>query len=229
MTFYDLEVKDHPSYYANGVAVHNCHKISPDGQEAMLKLLEHPPKGCWFLLATTNPEKLKVTLRRRCTEYQLSPVSDRELTMLLYRVAKEEGKRVPKEIVEQIVKDSLGSPGVALNVLDKVIDLPPEKMAACTRQWAEKASAVVFLGKTLQDLRRSKPGKNAWSKVLCPILKQFEDEDQESIRRAVYEYFRKIFIGGDESAYLVMACFATPYYDVGKGLAASVYEAFCLD
>ena len=208
-----------------------CHKLTNDAQEAMLKLLEDPPRDCWFLLATTNPEKLKVTLKRRCTEYTVLPVTDQELGGLLTKVIRSERSRVPVDIQQQIIKDSMGSPGIALNILDKVIDLPTEQMAAAAKQWADRASMVVFLGKTLLDLHRqgAKKRNDAWSKTLCPILQQLEDEDQETIRRQCYEYFRKVFISGDASMYGLMACFSIPYYDIGKGLAASVYEAFCVE
>lgn len=205
-----------------------CHKISPDGQEAMLKLLEDPPYNCWFLLATTNPEKLKVTLKRRCTEYQVSPVGDKDLQALLTKVIRKERKRVSQEVLQQISGDSMGSCGMALNMLDKVIDLPPEDMAKAAKRWAERASNVMFLGKTLLDLHRKGGNKKgAWAKTICPILRELEDEDQETVRRQCYEYLRKVFISGDESVYKLMVCFSYPYYDVGKGLAASVYEAFC--
>jgi DNA polymerase III gamma/tau subunit len=209
-----------------------AHMWTKDAKEASLKLLENPPKRCWFVLTTSDPQKFfsglkdAGAMKRRLTHFEVEPVSDRELSSLLFRVAKQERKRVPKTVVEQIVKDSLGSPGMALNVLDKVIDLPEEQMAKVAEQAAIKASNIAFLGKTLQDLRKKRSAQS-WSKVLCPILKEFEGQDQESIRRAVYEYFRKVFISGDESAYKIMACFSYPYYDVGNGLAASVYEAFC--
>lgn len=230
------EVREAASHRPLGAAMariwlyDECHKLSPDAQEAMLKLLEDPPRDCWFLLATTNPEKLKVTLKRRCTEFQVSPVSDSEMQELLKQIIRKERGRVPQEIQTQIIRDAMGSPGMALNILDKVIDLPSEEMAIAAKRWSERASNVVFLGKTLLDLHRNgKKEKGTWKQMLCPILQQFDDEDQESIRRACYEYFRKVFIGGDESVYALMACFSVPYYDVGKGLAASVYEAFCAE
>ena len=45
-----------------------CHRLSAAAQEAILKLLEDPPPNVWIILATTEPSKLKVTVRRRCTE-----------------------------------------------------------------------------------------------------------------------------------------------------------------
>lgn len=180
-----------------------CHKISSDGQEAMLKLLEDPPRDCWFLLATTNPEKLKATLKRRCTEFQVKPVSDRELSILLYRTLKAEGKKVPKEILQQIIQDSLGSPGVALNILDKVIDLPEKQMASCAKQWAENRNQAVTLCRLINDARKS--GNYSWKEITELI--QTIDTDPDSTGYVMSEYFAKVALGGDEGAMAVVHLF----------------------
>lgn len=206
-----------------------CHKLTADAQEAILKLLEDPPRDCWFFLATTNPEKLKITLRRRCTEYQVNPLSDREISILLIRISRKEGKRVPNSIIQQISMDSLGSPGIALNVLDKVIDLAEEEMARAAKKWAERSSNVITLCRAMLK-NKGNNGKGVWEKILCPILKEIEEEDPETIRRQVLEYFRKVLVDGNESAYSIMNWFESPYYDTGRaGLTLSVYRAFCLD
>lgn len=195
-----------------------AHKITPDGQEAMLKLLEDPPRNCWFMLATTNPEKLKITLRRRCTEFQVSPVNSDEVKQLMMRVARAERKRVPTDLLNQIAVDSMGSCGVALNILDKIIDLPAGDQAEAAKRFTEQANTVITLCQAM--LKRE-----SWKKC-CSILKSLEDEDPEGIRRKVLEYFRKVMLDGDDSAYLVMSEFNYHYYDTGKaGLAMSVYAS----
>lgn len=202
------------------------HKISVDGQEAMLKLLEDPPKNCWFILATTNPEKLKPTLKRRCTEFRVEPVGDKDLSKLLFNVSRQEKKRLSNELINQIILNSEGSPGIALNLLDKVIDLPPEDAAKAIIKWKERDQTVINLCRTMLSALKKKA---SW-KDLLEILKELEEEDHETIRRQVLEYFRKVGIGGDESAYLIMSCFRYPYYDTGKaGLYMSLYETFNLE
>jgi DNA polymerase III gamma/tau subunit len=187
----------------------------------MLKLLEDPPKNCWFILATTNPEKLKVTLKRRCTEFQVGPVSYDEVKQLMMRVARQNRKRIPSDLLNQIALDSMGSCGVALNILDKVIDLPPEDQAQAAKRFTEQSNTVINLCQAILK-------KDSWKKC-CSILKSIEEEDPEGIRRKVLEYFRKVMMDGNESAYLVMYEFSIPYYDTGKaGLAMSVYQALSI-
>lgn len=204
-----------------------CHKLTGDAQEAILKLLEDPPRNCWFLLATTNPEKLKVTLRRRCTEFQVSPVSDKELNLLLFRIIKREKRQVPGNVVQQICQDSLGSPGMALNILDKIIDLPEELMASSAKRWAERTSNVITLCRTLLAALKKKGG---WKDTLA-VLKDLQEEDPETIRRQVLEYFNKVALDGNESAFLVGNAFEmADCYKNGKwALYSACYQAFNME
>ncbi|MCP4764387.1 MAG: AAA family ATPase, partial [archaeon] len=68
------------------------HATSKQFQEAMLKMLEDTPDHVYFILATTNPEKLKDTLKRRCIKFKVDPFSDSEMKTFLNEVAEEEEK-----------------------------------------------------------------------------------------------------------------------------------------
>ena len=56
-----------------------------EGQNALLKILEEPPKYGVFLLLTDNPDKLLPTVRSRCTELKLQPLDDKTLSAELHR------------------------------------------------------------------------------------------------------------------------------------------------
>lgn len=204
-----------------------CHKLTSDAQEAILKLLEDPPRDCWFFLATTNPEKLKITLRRRCTEYQVFPLSDREIGILLTRISRKEEKKVPNSIIQQISRDSLGSPGIALNVLDKVIDLAEEEMARAAKRWAERSSNVITLCQVMLSALKK---KKEWKDILT-VLKELQEEDPETIRRQVLEYFNKVGLDGNEAAFLVGSAFEiADCYKNGKwALYSACYQAFNME
>lgn len=204
-----------------------CHKLTNDAQEAILKLLEDPPAQSWFILCTTNPEKLKVTLKRRCTEFQVSPLPERTMKVFLGKILRSEQKKVPQDVIQQIINESMGSPGIALNILDKIIDLPSDKMAETAKIWAAKSSNVITLCRAI--LKENQKSKPKW-KDLLPIIKELEDQDPETLRRQILEYFRKVLISGDESAYAIMIEFSSPYYDTGKsGLIMSIYQAFTIE
>lgn len=62
---YDLTVEDNHNYIANDILVHNCHLLSRQAQSALLKVFEETSEGVYFVLSTTDPEKLLPTIRSR--------------------------------------------------------------------------------------------------------------------------------------------------------------------
>jgi DNA polymerase-3 subunit gamma/tau len=98
-----------------------CHQLTEEAQNAILKLLEEPPKNHTFILCTTKPEKLIDTLKNRCTSLELSTLSMTEILRLLKWVCKEEGMNdYPEEILRKIAGSCKGIPRRALFLLDEV-------------------------------------------------------------------------------------------------------------
>ena len=108
-----------------------CAKLTGDAQNALLKLLEDTPKHVFFVLCTTDPDKVIKTIHTRCTTYQVKPLSPIQMDLLLRWVLKSEELEdtYPKEIIKEIVKASDGCPRQALVLLDSVIDITDEKKA----------------------------------------------------------------------------------------------------
>lgn len=201
--------------------MHNCHQLSKDGQSALLKALEDTPPHVYFLLATTDPEKLLPTIRGRCASFEVSPLEDDEMLKHLRQVASAERKRVSPEVLKQIVRDSLGSCRNALQVLDKVIDLPVEDMKAAAEQVAAKENAVIDLCRAL--MRREK-----WA-VVSGIIKGLEKEDPEKTRLAILGYCSSVLLNTPKDApqaFVVMDCFREPLWNNGRaGLVLAAYES----
>lgn len=195
-----------------------CHQLSKDAQEAALKLLEEGPKHTYFMLATTDPEKLKVTLKRRCHEVVLSALSSEELRRLITNVVGYEKKpALPKEVLDQIITDSLGSPGIALAIVDKIIDMDPEDMLVEAKRTAATQNETI-------ELCRALMGGKPW-KVVAPILKGLEGVEPETIRRAVLGYSSAVLLSGNPKAYALMDAFRAPLYDIGRpGLVMACFE-----
>lgn len=198
-----------------------CHQLSKDGQSALLKALEDTPPHVYFLLATTDPEKLLPTIRGRCASFEVSPLDDDEMLRHLRQVASAERKRVSPEVLKQIVRDSLGSCRNALQVLDKVIDLPVEDMKAAAEQVAAKENAVI-------DLCRALMKREKWA-VVAGIIKGLEKEDPEKTRLAIMGYCSSVLLNTPKDApqaFVVMDCFREPLWNNGRaGLVLAAYES----
>lgn len=75
VTMYDLEVENDHTYFADNILVHNCHMLSTGAWNAMLKLLEEPPKTTIFILCTTDPQKIPGTILSRVQRYDFQRIS----------------------------------------------------------------------------------------------------------------------------------------------------------
>ena len=186
------------------------HQCSKDAQSAMLKALEDAPTHVFFILATTDPEKLLPTIKGRCAQFEVQPLGQDEMTDFLSTICRKERKRVPADILKQISRDSMGSCRNALQVLDKVIDLDPEDMKAVAEQEASKENQVI-------DLCRALMKREKWPTV-AGILKGLEKEDPEKVRLAVMGYASTVALNEKDAskAYLILDVFKDPTYNNGR-------------
>lgn len=183
-----------------------CHQLTKDAQEALLKALEDTPKHVYFILATTDPDKLKDTLKRRCQHFQVSPFSEDLMEEFLKDIVEAEEKKVPDSVIEQIADSSIGSPGKALVILDKIIDLPSEDMEEEIKSISRQLNQAI-------DLCRAIIKKEKWTKI-TKILKDLQKDDAEGIRRMVLKYCASILLKKvDSGAFLIMDAFRDPFYD----------------
>lgn len=123
---YDLEVEGHPSYYAEGILVHNCHTFSTSAWQVLLKTLEEGPAKSIFILCTTNPEKIPATILSRVQTFQLSKISLDGIKKRLIHVLeceKAEGRHIEytDDAVGFIAKMANGGMRDSLTLLDKAL------------------------------------------------------------------------------------------------------------
>ena len=195
------------------------HQITSAAQEAMLKLLEDAPDNVFFLLATTNPEKLKKSLKSRCTIAQMNPVNSKDMDKLLDSIAIKEKDDLTADLKRTIISCSDGSPRVALKLFDSILEIEDEEVAIKAIQNSTVAETSII------ELCRAILKGESWKEV-AGVLKGL-DEDPESIRRAVLGYFTKVLLNtGDLNTARILECFEGNFYDSGKaGLCLACFEA----
>ncbi len=188
--------------------IDECHKLTGDAQSALLKILEDTPKHVYFILCTTDPQKLLPTIKGRCSQFQVNPLTDREMSKLLRRVCREESASIEKEVYEQIIQDSLGHPRNALVILDQVLRVPAEKQLEAAQQTAAQTSQAI-------ELCRALINGMSWKGVAL-ILTGLKDQDPEGIRRVVLGYCQAILLKSEnDKAAQVMEQFLEPFYNSG--------------
>lgn len=130
---YDLEVKGHPSYFAGGVLVHNCHMLSTGAWNAMLKLLEEPPKTTVFIMCTTDPQKIPATILSRVQRYNFSKIPLQSIIGRLKTIINKENETeevqgaytFDEEAISYVAKLADGGMRDAITMMDKCLSLNP--------------------------------------------------------------------------------------------------------
>lgn len=199
--------------------IDECHLLTGKGQEAFLKMLEEPPKYAYFILATTDPQKLIKTLKDRCVTFEVQPLSSKEMEEFISGIAEAEEVDLPDKVIKKIVQDSNGHPRAALQMLERIIDLPAKDMEKAVEQAAEVETQVIDLCRAML-----KP-KASW-KEICPLIKTLTGEP-ESNRHAVRGYCSAILLSGQDNAKaaLILECFKDKYMDKNDFVLAA-YQVF---
>lgn len=101
--------------------IDEVHMLSNSSFNALLKTLEEPPSHVKFLLATTDPQKLPVTVLSRCLRFQLKRIQDQEICGQLEKILTNEAIDFDIEALKLIAKAGDGSMRDALSLLDQAI------------------------------------------------------------------------------------------------------------
>ncbi|CUA83282.1 DNA polymerase III subunit gamma/tau [Pseudidiomarina woesei] len=101
--------------------IDEVHMLSRHSFNALLKTLEEPPEHVKFLLATTDPQKLPITVLSRCLQFNLKALSRDEISGHLQQVLTAENITFEEPAVQALAKAAQGSLRDALSLTDQAI------------------------------------------------------------------------------------------------------------
>jgi DNA polymerase-3 subunit gamma/tau len=101
--------------------IDEVHMLSTSAFNAMLKTLEEPPEHLKFILATTDPQKIPVTVLSRCLQFSLKQMPAPAIVQHLENVLKKEAIAFEPEALALIARGANGSMRDALSLLDQAI------------------------------------------------------------------------------------------------------------
>ncbi|CAG7592523.1 Holliday junction ATP-dependent DNA helicase RuvB [Peptoniphilus tyrrelliae] len=101
--------------------IDEVHMLSKGAFNALLKILEEPPRHLIFILATTEIQKIPATILSRSQKYNFKRISIDEIKENLKRVSEHEGKSCDDEVFTLISKSADGAMRDALSVLDQLL------------------------------------------------------------------------------------------------------------
>jgi len=184
------------------------HQLSKDAQNALLKILEDTPPHVYFILCTTDPQKVLPTVKNRCTQLQVNPLEEIDMKRLLKNVLRKEKEALDKEVLQVIIKEAGGIPRNALQILEQVLSTEEDKRLETAKQVQKETSESI-------ELCRALLANSNWKQV-SKILSGLRQQDAEGIRRHVLGYATSVLLKSDNTkAGLVLEEFLEPTYNSG--------------
>ncbi len=107
--------------------VDECHRMSPEAEDALLKILEEPPTRVRFILCTTDISKLRPAIQSRCQRHDFRKIYWSEMATHLETIAQKENINIDKSAVNMCAKMAQGSMRSALQHLEKLSNFVSDK------------------------------------------------------------------------------------------------------
>lgn len=169
------------------------HSYSKQAWQALLKSLEEPPEHVYFVLCTTEVDKVPDTVKTRCPTYTLRSVPYDTLADLLEWVAEEEGIELDGKQLTLIAQEAQGSPRRALTMLAKAQGAQDMDELRDVLEGASDNRTVIELCRMLVK------GNAQWGKVVR-LVRELEDIQPESIRLTIVNYVAKALENTEQEA-----------------------------
>ncbi|HLR08617.1 MAG TPA: DNA polymerase III subunit gamma/tau [Bacillota bacterium] len=120
------DIRDKVKYASSAVPykvyiIDEVHMISTSAFNALLKTLEEPPKHVVFILATTEPHKIPLTILSRCQRFDFKPISNQAMVERMRYIAEKEHLDITEGALETIALAAEGGMRDALSILDQAI------------------------------------------------------------------------------------------------------------
>ncbi|MBU0516289.1 MAG: DNA polymerase III subunit gamma/tau [Proteobacteria bacterium] len=110
--------------------IDEVHMLTREAFNALLKTLEEPPAHVSFIMATTEPHKVPVTILSRCQRHDFKRVSAALLLERLVKIAAAEGVSLPEESLRLLAREAEGSVRDALSLFDQMLSFAGEALSA---------------------------------------------------------------------------------------------------
>lgn len=170
--------------------IDEVHMLSQAAENAFLKTLEEPPEYAIFILATTDPQKVRATIRSRCMQLNFKRVSEEELVAGMQRICDKKGVTVTPEALGTIASKADGSVRDALSILEQCMAAGDEKL--------DKDLVLEYTGSAGEDFYLALTGaveSNDLGKALLyidEIIKRGKDAKQ--ILKDWLEHYRNLMV-----------------------------------
>ena len=123
--------------------IDEVHMLTTGAFNALLKTLEEPPKHVIFILATTEPHKIPLTIMSRCQSFEFKPISKDVMKERLKYICENEKITITEDALDEIAFNSSGGMRDAISLLDQ--------LNAYTDSNITKADVILLSGRISED------------------------------------------------------------------------------
>lgn len=163
-------------------------KLSAASQSALLKYFEESPRSTVWMICTTEPEKILLTLRRRCVTYNLPGLEQEEIGELVRRLIKESGQGLRcHPLIEKLNGFGISSPGWITMAVERYL----------SGESAEKAAQVG--GETTTDtLKLCRATISGDWDVVRGLLSKANPGEARALRASVAGYLKSVLLRAED-------------------------------
>ncbi len=108
--------------------IDEVHMLTTEAFNALLKTLEEPPPHARFIFATTEPQKIPVTILSRCQRFDFKRISQQDIVEHLERLCDAEGIEAERAALQLVARQAQGGMRDALSLLDQIISFAQGKI-----------------------------------------------------------------------------------------------------
>ncbi len=195
-----------------------CHMLTKNAQECLLKDTEEPPEGIYFIFCTTDPTKFLPTLRDRCFTYQINPLSKKESESYLFSMCEKADidiDLIPDKVFDAILRKGEGVPRIVLKMLDQISSIvestefkESKKIKRCIEiidniSLIDDSPEVFEISKLLFNIRERDRLRKV-QKILFGL--RGKNINVEAARRGVFGYINAVMLNPRSSMSKIQYC-----------------------
>ncbi|MEW5595228.1 DNA polymerase III subunit gamma/tau [Peribacillus frigoritolerans] len=189
------DIRDKVKYAPNAVTykvyiIDEVHMLSQGAFNALLKTLEEPPKHVIFILATTEPHKIPLTIISRCQRFDFKRIQPQDIVGRMSQIIAETGVSCDEQALHIIARAAEGGMRDALSLLDQAISFSSETVSV--------EDALTVTGSVSQAFL-SRLAKAIYDKEVAVALEVFEEllamgKDPARFIEDMIYYFRDMLL-----------------------------------
>ncbi|MFB4163679.1 DNA polymerase III subunit gamma/tau [Alteribacillus sp. JSM 102045] len=170
--------------------IDEVHMLSTGAFNALLKTLEEPPKHAIFILATTEPHKIPLTIISRCQRFDFKRITTNDLVARMKYIMEEQGWEAEEEALHLLARSAEGGMRDALSLLDQAISFSEYRVTSDDVLAITGTVSQRFLTKVVHSLKE----KDTASAVEAANTLIQEGKDPLQFMEDLIYYFRDMLL-----------------------------------